>query len=268
MRGLVFALLGQAALSACGIDASANPGARCDQVTSCPLPQTCYRGFCVHGDEPAIELDAALTPVSMGGPGLPSTNTTGLEAGAPASPPNTTATSGEAGVPVVPATGAPIVPGVPGAASASDAGSASTVAPTLADAAAPPAQVSTPPAEVATPPAQTSPPPASTDPAPQPAVPPVQTPAAPSMPVEAPVQTPPVMPPETDRPNNPPAGEQPASPLLVCLPLCTSRSVLCLVCLSGGLGNDADSCTERERRANRNVREMCDFLCSTLGCQR
>jgi hypothetical protein len=300
MRGLVFALLGQAALGACSIDARANPGARCDEVTSCALPQVCYRGFCVNSDDvPAIELDAAPTPVRVGDASLsPSTSATSLEAGAPVTP-ATNATPHDAGAPMVPAAQTPVVPPAqtpvvppaqtpavppaqtpvvppaqtpvvppaqtpmaPSAASPSDAAApVAVVPPTPVDAAvSPPTQVSTPPVQVATPPAQPSAPAASVpDPAQKPGT-------APS--VEPPVPTP-GMPASGDPSGKPEDGDgEMASPLLACLPVCVTRSVLCLVCLSGGLGSPADNCDARKQRANPNVRDMCEFLCSTLGCKR
>jgi len=286
MRGLVFALLGQAVMSACSIDTSANPGTRCDEVTSCAAPQICYRGFCVHGDDvPAIDIDVDVDAAPPPNIVVDAGNATSMEAGEPAltttpTPADSRAADagGSAHSMIDDAVASP--PAQANTPPAAQATPPSPVATPPAENTTPTAAVATPPAPVATPPAQAAPPPAqANETPPQPAPTTIDAATPPSVPAEPPRQSPTPVDggsvPDTGRDsgtnkpgNQPGRGGREESPLLACLPACATRSLICVACLAGNRGNYDEVCDAKEQRGNPALRELCEFMCNTRVCQR
>lgn len=251
--------------AACSADFAANHSTRCDEATACPITEACYRGFCVQGRGLPIEVDGSLSPI------------TEVEAGATADLPG----GGEAGTIAVladaqsPAVAPPLASGDGGASAANDAGPPSVVPATPEDAAAPPSPATppttTPPAVDPAPviPAPTTPEP--TTPAPTTPAPTTPAPTTPTTPEPTPPVTPaPVIDagaPEASVPTPPTMEPESSSPLLLCLAVCLTRSQLCFACLAGSITNDPSVCEERQVRGDRELRELCDWLCASGDCR-
>jgi hypothetical protein len=58
-----------------------------------------------------------------------------------------------------------------------------------------------------------------------------------------------------------------ASPLLICVPSCATRSPICLSCLSGVLQRNPDVCTEAEQNEEPLLGALCSFLCTSAACK-
>lgn len=254
--------------AACSADFGANHSTRCDETALCPITETCYRGFCVQGPGFSVEVDGSLSPI------------TEVEAGVTPALPG----GGEGGTATVladaqsPTAVAPPGTGDGDASAANDGGPWSVLPGSPDDAAAPAPGPATPPTTTPTPvdPAPVTPAPTTPEPtAPAPTTPAPTTPA-PTTP--APEPTPPVTPtpvidagaPETSVPPapTPPQTTEPpqSSPLVLCLAVCLTRSSLCLTCLAGSINNDPSVCDERQVRGDRELRELCDWLCAGSDC--
>jgi hypothetical protein len=242
------ALLWLVGLSACSADIGANHSTRCNEATSCPITETCYRGFCVHGGELPVDVDGSVSASTEQDAALAVGNL-GTDGGGVAS----VARDAQSPAATVPPVGsvATTTPGANngGGSSLGNDSGASVVVP------AGPAQDAAAASEVPVPPSATAP-----TPEPTPTTPVAPTPA-PVTPTPAVPTTPPPAPSEPTTP--PPADDPEQSPLWQCLTSCLTRSSACLGCLSETIAADPDVCDGRAVRGDRQLRELCDFLCTT-----